>query len=309
MYNPYKVQMKKLKDLYKKHYDKVSQKWSIYFDQYEEKFSDYKKLPIKLFEIGIENGGSLEIYSKYFSNAELILGCDINKSCEKLEYKESNIKTIIGDIKDNKIKNEIIRYSKFDIIIDDGSHSSIDTVIAFCNYFEHLKDGGLFVVEDLHCSYWEKWGGGIFYPISSINFFKKLVDIINYEHWGIEKKKKWLLRDFALNYKIDFDKISLDQIHSVEFVNSLCFIKKKSLEKNKLGNRITSGKKAEIYPDVFKLNNEPLPNLNENGNTWSNKELLPEEEIILSQQKIKTLEKKLLELNEEIKNLKKNKIL
>ena len=63
--------MKLLKDLYQNHFGKVSQKWAIYFNQYEEKFSKYKKFPIKLFEIGIENGGSLEIYSKYFSNAAL----------------------------------------------------------------------------------------------------------------------------------------------------------------------------------------------------------------------------------------------
>ena len=67
----------KLKDLYQKHSGKVSQKWSIYLNQYEEKLNHYKKLPIKLLEIGIENGGSLEIYSKYFPNAEIILGCDL----------------------------------------------------------------------------------------------------------------------------------------------------------------------------------------------------------------------------------------
>ena len=46
--------MKTLKDLYENHFGKVSQKWAIYLNQYEEKFSKYKKFPIKLFEIGIE---------------------------------------------------------------------------------------------------------------------------------------------------------------------------------------------------------------------------------------------------------------
>ena len=63
--------------------------------------------------------------------------------------------------------------------------------------------GDYLLVEDLHCSYWREHKGGLFYPISSINFFKKLVDIINYEHWGIDKKKEWLLRGFTSNYKID----------------------------------------------------------------------------------------------------------
>ena len=34
-----------------------------------------------------------------------------------------------------EIENEVIKYSKFDIIIDDGSHNSKDIVRAFCNYF------------------------------------------------------------------------------------------------------------------------------------------------------------------------------
>ena len=299
--------MKTLKTLYENHSGKVSQKWSIYFDAYEEKLSKYKEYPIKLFEIGIENGGSLEIYSKYFPKAELILGCDKNKNCVNLKYKEPNIKTIIGDVNNEKIKNEIIKYSKFDIIIDDGSHGSIDTVSAFCNYFNYLKDGGLFIIEDLHCSYWEKWGGGIFYPVSSINFFKKLIDIINYEHWGIDREKNWFLRGFAFNYKINLEKLLLDQIHSIEFVNSLCFIRKKPSKENKLGNRITGGKNAGIYPEVLKLDNNPTTNLNEKNNPWSNKDLLPEEELVLCQKKTKQLEEKVLDLNEDIKNLKKIK--
>ena len=232
--------MKLIKDLYQNHSGKVSDKWHIYLDKYEEKLSYYQKLPVKLFEIGILNGGSLEIFSKYFLNAELILGCDIDPNCKKLDYEESNIKVIIGDVNSDVIKKEVIKHSKFDIILDDGSHNSNDVVGAFCNYFNYLKDDGLFIIEDLHCSYWREHRGGLFYPISSISFFKKLVDIINHEHWGVNKKKEWLLRGFTLNYKIDVENLALDQIHSIEFVNSLCFIKKKSSKYNKLGKRIVA---------------------------------------------------------------------
>ena len=145
--------MKLLKDLYQNHSGKVSDKWDIYLKEYEDKLNKYQKLPIKFFEIGILNGGSLEIFSKYFSNAELILGCDIDQRCKELHYDQTNVKVIVGDVNEEKIKNEIIKHSKFDIIIDDGSHNSDDVVRSFCNYFNHLKDDGLFVIEDLHCSY------------------------------------------------------------------------------------------------------------------------------------------------------------
>jgi len=296
--------MKLLKDLYKNHFGKVTHKWSIYFDQYEYKLSPYKKLPIKLFEIGVENGGSLEIFSKYFSNAELLLGCDIQPKCGELIYDKSNIKVLVGDVNDEKTKVEIIKCSKFDIIIDDGSHGSVDIVKAFCNYFNYLKDDGLFIIEDLHCSYWEEWGGGIFYPLSSINFFKKLIDIINYEHWGVQKQKDWLLREFSFNYKIDIEKLALEQIHSIEFVNSLCFIKKKPLKENQLGKRVVAGKIATVYPDALKANNQPSVNLNESKNLWSNQNLLPTEELFFCQEKVEKLKKQVSDLEKEIQNLK-----
>ena len=293
-----------LKDLYQKHSGKVSDKWTIYLDKYDKKLNPYQKHQVKLFEIGILNGGSLEIFSKYFFNAELILGCDIDPKCRELHYDQSNIKTIIGDVNENKIKDEIIKYSKFDIILDDGSHNSNDVVRTFCNYFNHLKDEGLFIIEDLHCSYWREHGGGLFYPISSINFFKKLIDIINHEHWGIEKKRDWLLRGFSTNYKANVENLELDKIHSIEFINSLCFIKKKASKENKLGKRVVAGKSAIVVPDRKKLNNQEVQDLKQNNNPWSNKDLLPEEELVLYQKKLEKFEKQASDLEKEIKNLK-----
>ena len=163
--------MKLLKDLYKNHSGKVSDKWTIYLNEYENKLCQYQKLPIKIFEIGILNDGSLEIFSKYFSNAELILGCDMDPKCKELHFDEPNIKLVVGDV-----NSEIIKYSKFDIILDDGSHNSDDVVKTFCNYFNYLKNEGLYIIEDLHCSYWREHKGGLFFPISSINFLKKFIE-------------------------------------------------------------------------------------------------------------------------------------
>ena len=281
--------MKSLKDLYKNHTGKISDKWSIYLNEYEEKLKKYQNLPINFFEIGILNGGSLEIFSKYFNNAKLILGCDIDPKCKKLHYDQDNIKVIIGDVNEGKTKHQIIKYSKFDIIIDDGSHNSDDIVKSFCNYFNHLKDDGLFIIEDLHCSYHQQHRGGIFYPISSINFFKKLVDVINYEHWGIEKKKDWLLRGFSENYKINIENLALDNIHSIEFVNSLCFIKKKHSKDNKIGKRIVVGENAIVVPDRKKYDNTDAIFHNQSKNPWSNNSLLPEEELVLLKKKLESI--------------------
>ena len=153
----------------------------------------YKDENIRLLEIGIQNGGSLEIYSKYFKNAELILGCDINLKCKNLSYEESNIQIVVGDATQNEVFKQITENQKFDIIIDDGSHTSLDIIKTFCLYFNQLNDGGIFIIEDLHCSYWQRFSGGLFHPLSSINFFKRLVDVLNFEHWGIARSRDWLL--------------------------------------------------------------------------------------------------------------------
>ena len=241
--------MKTLREIYKNHSGKVSDKWDIYLDTYEQKLSALKKSPIKLFEIGVLNGGSLQIFSQYFENAELILGCDIDKNCQKLKYTENNIKLIVGDVNSDEISNQIIKNGDFDIIIDDGSHTSKDIVTSFCKYFKHLKYDGIYIVEDLHASYQKEHGGGLFYPISSMNFFKKLVDIINFEHWGINKEKNFILRTFKQNYQINMDSVNFGEIHSIEFINSLCFIKKKLPKENELGKRHVVGNDAMVVPD------------------------------------------------------------
>ena len=271
--------MKTLKEIYKNHSGKVSDKWNIYLDTYEEKLSSLKKSPIKLFEIGVLNGGSLEIFSKYFENAELILGCDIDKNCQKLKYTENNIKLIVGDVNNEKILNQIIKNGDFDIIIDDGSHTSKDIVTSFCKYFKHLKYNGTYIVEDLHASYQKEHGGGLFYPISSMNFFKKLVDIINFEHWGIKKEKNFILRTFKQNYQINMDSINFDEIHSIEFINSLCFIKKKLPKKNVVGKRHVVGNDAIVVSDRKKYHDTEVEILDQSNNPWSNTEVLPEEEL------------------------------
>ena len=89
---------KTLRELYEQHEGKVSDKWSIYLTEYDRFFGSYRDDAIRLLEIGIQNGGSLEIYSKYFKNANLFLGCDINPDCAKLRFDDERIKVIIGDV-------------------------------------------------------------------------------------------------------------------------------------------------------------------------------------------------------------------
>jgi hypothetical protein len=231
-----------LVDIFSKHQGKLSDKWSIYLSEYDRLFFEYRDQPVSLLEIGVSHGGSLEIWSKYFEQAHLLLGCDINQNCARLTYDEPNISVIVGDANTNNTYLNILKLSsEFDLIIDDGSHRSGDIVRSFARYFAHLRDGGIYVVEDLHCSYWQGWQGGLHMPYSSLAFFKKIADTINQEHWGTGVSRCEFLQSFSNLYKTEFDESILSHVHSIEFINSMCVIRKAKPENNILGNRLLAG--------------------------------------------------------------------
>lgn len=233
------VIMTTLQDMYARHEGKTTDKWLFYLSEYEHAFSDYRDKPISLLEIGIQNGGSLEIWAEYFQSARRLVGCDIDEKCGELVYDDERIHVIVGDANSLKTYEHVKEISRsFDIIIDDGSHRSSDIINSFIRYFPLLKDGGIYVVEDLHCSYWQEYEGGLYDPYSSVSFFKQLIDVANYEHWGVdveyEDVMSAVLSHYGLHAEVGFP---WENLHSIEFVNSMCLIKKSPSANNKLGMR------------------------------------------------------------------------
>ena len=271
----------KLEDLYLDNKGKVSDKWGNYLPVYDRIFADYRDKTINLLEIGIQNGGSLEIWSKFFPLSKIMVGCDINPDCGELKYDDSRIVVVVGDANSDEVKTDILRNSNtFDIIVDDGSHRSADIVKSFANYFPQLANEGLYVAEDLHCSYWQEFEGGLYDPYSSVAFFKKLADILNYEHWGFSKTRTEILAGFFDKYKIRITEDVLAGIHSVEFVNSICIIKKKAENKNRQGERLFSGVEEQVVvrgTEVRSLVYEP-PSQAENP--WTARSTAPEEDTL-----------------------------
>lgn len=137
-----------LAELYAAHRGKVSDKWSSYLPNYDRLFAHLRDRPIRLMEIGVQNGGSLEIWGKYFTHPNSkILGVDVNRECFNLRYTDTRIWVAHGDATKelDYIKTE------YDIIIDDGSHKPEDQMQSFDSWWPQIKDGGIYVVEDLHC--------------------------------------------------------------------------------------------------------------------------------------------------------------
>jgi O-antigen biosynthesis protein len=250
---------KSIRQLHEEHRGKVSDKWSLYLDEWDRIFDAYRNLPIRLLEIGIQNGGSLEVWGKVFPNAERIVGCDVDKRCGVLRYDDPRITVVIGDVNSDDSQQRILQESAaFDIIIDDGSHKSSDIVRSFARYLPCLNDGGIYVAEDLHSSYWEYYEGGLYNPYSSVAFFKRLADIVNFEHWRNNRPRKYLLKEFTKNFSVDFDDYELARIHSIEFINSMCIIRKLPPQNNVIGKRIIAGTEESATSGWHKLNSTSI---------------------------------------------------
>lgn len=158
--------------------DRYIHKWSHYFYYYDKYFAKYRNRPIKVLEIGVFEGGSLQMWRNYFGNESLIVGMDINRDC--INYIEDGIDIFIGDQGSlYDLRKLVEKYGKFDIIIDDGSHQYVDQITSFEYLFDFINESGIYLVEDTHTSYFEVYQTG---KETFIEYSKKIVDEINGYH-------------------------------------------------------------------------------------------------------------------------------
>lgn len=283
-----------LEALFSAHTGKVTDKWSSYLIEYERILAPLRDMPVMLFEIGIQNGGSLEVWAEYFVRAERIIGCDVNPKCGELAYDDPRIVVIVGDANTEETQQRVVQESRsFDIIIDDGSHRSSDIVKSFARYFPLLNDGGVFIIEDLHCSYWQEFEGGLFDPFSAMTFLKRLTDIVNHEHWGIPKFRTELLRGVLSRYDVQLHEQDLGRIHSIEFSNSMCVIRKGPTDANQLGTRLIVGEEENVQEGIRSLQAMPRPETPYQDGNPSSRIGPPEDEL-------RTLQEELLMLRAEV---------
>lgn len=127
--------------------------FDVYFRNYERLFGPLAGRKIHLLELGISQGGSLELWRDYFRRGT-IAGIDI--SPVRLDDPTGRIHVYQGLQQDTALLDRVRRETApdgFDIIIDDCSHIGEFTALSFWHLFDrHLKPGGLYVIED--------WGAG-----------------------------------------------------------------------------------------------------------------------------------------------------
>lgn len=241
------MSMQSIETLHRTKTGKVSDKWASYLPYYDKLFESLRELPIKLLEIGVQNGGSLETWSHYFHNATLLTGCDIDPKCAALSYSDARINIVVGDANSAITYQKITELSShFDVVIDDGSHKSTDIINSFINYFPLLSPGGVFVVEDTCCLFMDEFGGGVLSEFSAYAFFKRLTDIVNFQFWKNDVSINNYLRTF-FDLRSTPTFILDGWIESIEFRNSIITIKKSFKPGHeKIGERIIVGSEAAV---------------------------------------------------------------
>lgn len=129
-------------------------------------------------EVGVQNGGSAQMWKHYFGKNAKIIGVDIEPACKQLEEEQITIE--IGSQDDvNFWRTFKEKYPRVDILLDDGGHSMDQQITTFREMFPHIRDGGLYMCEDCSTSYWEAYGGGLKNPASFIEFTKNIIDELN----------------------------------------------------------------------------------------------------------------------------------
>lgn len=134
---------------------------AIYFDRYAHEFGHLFSSEIALLELGVQRGGSMYLWRDLFPNGQ-IAGLDLNPI--PIDDPSGRIHVYQGFQQDTSILDSLaaeVAPAGFDIVIDDASHLGEYSRSSFWHLFRHhLKPGGIYVLEDWGCAYWDEWPDG-----------------------------------------------------------------------------------------------------------------------------------------------------
>ena len=203
--------MNDLERYFHEHDGRMVQKWSHYFKIYDSHLLRYRNSDVHVVEFGVNHGGSLQLWRKYFGPRAKIYGIDINPNCKQLE--ESGVKIFIGDQGDRSFLRRVAaEIPRIDVLIDDGGHTMQQQIATFEELFPSIEEDGVYLCEDTHTSYWPKYGGGYRRRGSFIEYSKGFIDQIN--AWHSQQPKKLQVDDFTRS------------VHSVTYYDSVVVIQK-----------------------------------------------------------------------------------
>lgn len=149
-----------------------------YLPVYESALSSFRSQPIRMLEIGVDRGGSMQMWRRYLHPESIIVGIDINPAAQQFDDPSQQLHVRIGDQQDVSFLQDVVtEFGPFDVILDDGSHMTSHMVQAFRYLFPRgLASGGAYMVEDIGTNYQRPWRDS---SMTFVDFTKWLIDAMH----------------------------------------------------------------------------------------------------------------------------------
>jgi cephalosporin hydroxylase len=129
-----------------------------YLPLYQTLLEKKKETALNVLEVGISKGGSIKLWSDFFTNAT-VHGLDIipiESIWEEIKNKDRIILHTSTDAYDDAFFNTTFlnKNMKFDFMLDDGPHT-LESMIQFIKLYSQLMtDDGILIIEDVQSWDW-----------------------------------------------------------------------------------------------------------------------------------------------------------
>lgn len=150
-------------------------KWHHYIPLYDRYFARYRGTSVRFLEIGVNNGGSLQMWRRYFGDDAVLCGIDINEDCAQYDGQSGMVR--IGSQDDADFLGRVVdEMGGVDVVLDDGSHRMAHIEASLRILFPRLEMGGTYAIEDLHTAYYPRYGGGLDTEANFYNTVSRMID-------------------------------------------------------------------------------------------------------------------------------------
>jgi len=125
-------------------------KWSNALVAYQRHFGAFAGHPVKFAEVGVQSGGSIEMWQAVLGAQCHVYGLDINPQVQAFSSPSTTI--TLGDQADPAMWNAFFTSTtpSLDILVDDGGHEPHQMLTTLAEVFYRLNPGGFIAIEDIH---------------------------------------------------------------------------------------------------------------------------------------------------------------
>ena len=198
------------------------QKWLHYLPVYGSTLAAFRSRPIRMLEIGVARGGSLQMWRRYLHPESIIVGIDIDPACRRFDDPPQRLHVRIGGQQDVPFLQGVVsEFGPFDVILDDGGHMTSQMAKTFRYLFPNaLAPGGVYIVEDIHSNYWTEYRDS---AMSFVDFTKWLIDAMHAHYQVTDGEPDFRVGDSHRRAEVTVP-VATTLLEKVEFYDSIAVV-------------------------------------------------------------------------------------